>query len=550
VWLLAARPILADDSSPLGQVVVGWQLDDAFAGQMQAQTGLEHTLLFRHRPLASSLPPEVAAQSPPHLEAGPPLPDVPEVRRGAFSLNDQPYYALRFAPAGPAQPDLAVEVALLVTGITAARQRLAWAILGGIIVVTALGALLGLVLTRRIRRPLAHLTEAATRLSQGDLTSPVSVDTRVYEIVRVADALEAARLDLQLTLNDLQREKAWSSHLLESIVEGIVTLDSPGRIAFFSQGAERITGWSREAVMGRPADEVFRLADSDRVFSQLLPGLNRRTKLTVYLADGRLATLAVTAASLAPTGHPTQTAVVFRDVSEEETMHRLVGQFLANIAHEFRTPLSALAASVELLLDQSLDLSQSELRQLLTSLYLGVLGLQTLIDNLLESASIEAGRFRVWPRPTNLADLITEVTHTVQPLVAKRGQAVQVDLPPTLPLVQADPRRTAQVLINLLSNASKYSPDTAEIALTAQLGDNYVRITIADQGLGIPPELRHDLFRRFMHDRGSPDDRLAQGGAGLGLSVVKAIVEAHGGQVGVDDRPSGGAIFWFTLPCS
>ncbi len=554
VWLLAAQPLTLD-TAPGGQVIVGLHLNHAFAAQMRAQTGLEHTLLVHNRPTASSLPAEMAAQIPPHLAnppAGLPLPaDLPAeaaARRGAFNLSDQSYYTLRLLPAGSTQPDLTAEMALPVADISAARQRLAWILIGGIAVVTALGSLLGLILTRRIRRPLAALTQAATRLSQGDLHSPVSVNTHIHEIARVADALEAARLDLQATLNDLQREKAWSSHLLEAIVEGIVTLDAPGRIAFFSQGAERITGWSREQVIGRPADEIFRLVDSDLPFSQLLPTLTRRAKLTMNLANKRQATLSLTGASLAPEGHPAQTALVFRDVSEEEVMHRLVGQFLANIAHEFRTPLSALAASVELLLDQTPDLTQAELRELLNSLYLGVLGLQTLIDNLLESASIEAGRFHVSPRPTALADIISEVSRTLQPLLSRRGQTLRVNLPPDLPPVQADPRRTVQVLTNLLSNASKYSPDATEINLTALAEGNEVRLTIADQGPGIPPELRHDLFRRLMHDRGSSDDRLAQGGAGLGLSVVKAVVEAQNGQVGVDDRPGGGAIFWFTLP--
>jgi len=113
-------------------------------------------------------------------------------------------------------------------------------------------------------------------------------------------------------------------------------------------------------------------------------------------------------------------------------------------------------------------------------------------------------------------------------------------------VVQADPRRVAQVLVNLLSNASKYGPDHAEIAIGATIVNGWVRVTIADRGPGIPPGYRKDLFRRFVPP--SPGTSSTQYGTGLGLSVVKAIVDAHGGQVGVEDRPQGGAIFWFTLP--
>jgi signal transduction histidine kinase len=239
-------------------------------------------------------------------------------------------------------------------------------------------------------------------------------------------------------------------------------------------------------------------------------------------------------------------ALVFRDVSEEEAVHRLLGHFLANVAHEFRTPLSALAASTELLLDRTSELSPNELQELLTSLHLGVLSLQTLVDNLLESASIEAGRFRVSSRPSDLGEIIAEAMRTMQPLLDKRGQRLAVELPVAIPVVQADPRRTVQVLVNLLSNASRYGPTHAEIVVGVNTSDRWARVSVADRGPGIPPEYRKILFRRFVPP--SPSANTAQYGTGLGLSVVRAIVEAHGGQVGVDDRRSGGSVFWFTLP--
>jgi signal transduction histidine kinase len=223
-----------------------------------------------------------------------------------------------------------------------------------------------------------------------------------------------------------------------------------------------------------------------------------------------------------------------------------MGHFLANVAHEFRTPLSALAASVELLLDQAPDLSSAELQELLPSLHLGILGLQTLVDNLVEGASIEAGRFRVSARPANLGKIIAEALQTMQPLLDKHSQRLVVELPAVIPVVRADSRRTVQVLVNLLSNASKYGPDDAEITIGVTVSEDWARVTVADRGPGVPPEHRNDLFRRFVHPD-SVGDR-TQYGVGLGLSVVKAVIEASGGQVGVEDRPGGGSTFWFTLP--
>ena len=134
----------------------------------------------------------------------------------------------------------------------------------------------------------------------------------------------------------------------------------------------------------------------------------------------------------------------------------------------------------------------------------------------------------------------------MQPLLSKYEQFLTVELPVEIPVVQADPRRTVQVLINLLSNASRYGPPGEEIILQVKTNPPYVRLEVIDQGPGIPLEQRESIFRRFVfpHD----EDAISKAGAGLGLSVVKAIVLAHGGQVGVDDQTDGGSIFWFTLP--
>jgi len=547
VWLLAAHPISDESGNQLGTVVVGDAVDDTFAERMHTQTGLENTVLIDEQPVATSLGGGVTSrQSAAELV-------FDGTERGTFGLDGYPYYAARFPLSTLMQEEagmgssLAVEVALAVTNIVAAQQRLVRTVVGSTLVVAALGSLLGTGLARQISQPLARLAEAAASLSKGNSGSPLGIEAHVREVALVAQALEGARVDLQHTLHALRQETAWIDHLLEAIVEGIVTLDSRGHITFFSHGAERITGWTRDEVMGRSCDRVFQPVETDQVFTELIPAPGRRVKIPVELRDGRQAVLAVTGARLLPPkSGDARVALVFRDISEEEAIHRLLGHFMANVSHEFRTPLSALAASVELLIDQALDLSVDELQELLASLHLGVLGLQTVVDNLLESASLETGHFRISPRPFNLSEIIAEAVRMMQPLLAKHDQHLTVDLPASIPAVNADPRRTTQVLINLLSNASKYGPDEAEIAVGAALLGDWVRVAVADQGPGIPAEYRDTLFRRFMQLE-STNNR-AQYGVGLGLSVVKAIVEAHGGQVGIEDRQGGGSVFWFILP--
>jgi signal transduction histidine kinase len=163
----------------------------------------------------------------------------------------------------------------------------------------------------------------------------------------------------------------------------------------------------------------------------------------------------------------------------------------------------------------------------------------------LESVNIEAGHFVIHRRPTDLNQVMAEAIRIMQPLLDRRKQALSLTEPLQLPHLTADPNRLIQVMINLLSNASKYSPleQTIEVVI-GQINDR-LRITVADRGPGIPPDERAAIFRRFVR-LGAED---AEGyGIGLGLSVVKAIVEGHGGEIGVDERPGGGSTFWLTLP--
>ena len=412
--------------------------------------------------------------------------------------------------------------------------------------VILLVSIVGFFSARRIAAPLVRLTESAARLSRGDLSSPVSVESNLHEVNLVAQTLEQARVDLQSTLTSLQREKAWIEHLLQALVEGIVTLDEDNCITFFSAGAERITGWKRADVLHRHCDYVFRLTETEGKFSDLIPAPGERQKMWVQLADRQPAALSITRATLAPPeAEGTQAALVFRDVSEEEAVQQLMGHFLANISHEFRTPLTALEASVELLVDQAEQLSEEELQRMLNWLHLGILNLQTLVDNLLASASLEAGRFRVTPRPARLESIVTEATQLMKPLLDKYDQELLISWPADVPLVYADEPRIVQVLTNLLSNANKHGPEGSDIQIEIVPDPEEVRVLVSDEGPGIPSEQRENLFHRFVQTESASDK--GKYGIGLGLWVVKAIVEEHGGQVGVKDGPADKTSFWFTL---
>jgi len=350
---LTAHQSIESEMGYLGEVFVCSSMDDEFETQLRDQTGLEHILWIEEIPVSTSF---TGGASP--LEAIPP--DTVSINgrtsQRVFEINNVPYYVAHI-PLD--ENGLKAEVALDVTDIVAARTRLAVILIASILGISLVGSILGVLLARRISRPLVQLSESAASFSLGDLESPVDTNTHVREITQVARTLENARVDLLATMTSLQSERDWSDHLLASVVEGIITLDGGGRITFFSQGAERVTGWNSTEVMGRLVDDVFQLAGFEKPFSSILPSVpGGRQKADVLLAGDRVASLAITGARLTRSGEKeTETALVFRDISEEEAVHRLLGQFLANVAHEFLTPLSALEASIELLLDQAPELN-------------------------------------------------------------------------------------------------------------------------------------------------------------------------------------------------
>jgi PAS domain S-box-containing protein len=478
-WLLSSQSLNEGDGYPV--VVLGMAIDDRFARQLQSETGMEQILLFDEKYGASSF-----ADGSRVWDTYAALDTDTHASTLSLTADSTIYNAIRSPSAGA----LELVVALPITDLLVARQQITWVVALGIAGVIIFGIALGTARSRQISRPLESLRDAAEELRRGELTKPIRVDSRIHELAMLSYALDDARMALGHTLTELRQEKDWSEHILESVVEGIVTIDKRNRITFFSHGAEEITGWQQAQVIDRSIDEILPLAEEDVPFTQRLPSPEQKQKIVVRLKNGSAATLAVTGARLAPPeAGKAGTALVIRDVSSEEAIRRLLGDFLANISHEFRTPLSALAASIELLLDRLPELEPHEQRELIDNIHLGTLRLQLLIDNLLEGASIETGRFRVSMQTCQIPDLIEEAVNSIQPLVDKYGLTLCKDWTEPLPLVQADFRRTIQVIVNLLSNAVKWAPSGSEIRVAVVPGEEVVEVHVSDCGPGIAPEI-------------------------------------------------------------
>ena len=419
-------------------------------------------------------------------------------------------------------------------------------ILIALVLVSVIGALVAVMISRRISRPLNQLASSAIGLREGDLSTPLETTSKIWEIDQLTNAMEDARVSLKNSLDQLRLERDWIENLLDAIVEGLVTIDEKAHVTFASKGVVSILGVPAETLIGYPIDRFFLVPPGEDPFSLQIPGNNIKNKITVLINQGEKLLSVSTSSFIPPEAGNATRALLIRDVSDEDRIHRLMGAFLANITHEFRTPLAALSASVELMVDQLPELSSSEIEELLGAINIGVINLQSLIDNLIEAASIEGGRFKVNPHPVALNTILTDALTTIKPIVDKHAlNIISPKQKQTMP-VFADRRRTCQILVNLLSNAVKHSPKNGNITINTSIIGEKVLVEVADEGQGVQPGQKPYLFNRYTSP--PPQGDFSQIGLGLGLSVVKAIVEAQNGEVGYRNRQQGGALFWFTLP--
>ena len=231
-----------------------------------------------------------------------------------------------------------------------------------------------------------------------------------------------------------------------------------------------------------------------------------------------------------------------RTAQVEMAAERLRNSLLSSISHDLRTPLTTIVSSASTLVEEDTVLKLEDKLELCHAIYDEGLRMASLVNNILDMAMLDAGVVQLNKQDTALEDIIGRVLTRLQKRLASRQ--VLVTLPPGMPMLYADALMIEQVLSNLLENVLRYTPEQSPIEISAQITETSVDIAVADQGPGIPVGLEDKLFEKFY--RLHPG--VAQSGVGLGLSICKAIVTAHGGSIYAQNRQEGGAVFTFSLP--
>jgi len=430
--------------------------------------------------------------------------------------------------AGPAWYDWTLWVALALTGI--------------------ISPVLGYRLTVRIADALAQSTEMVRRVAEGDFSRTLAAwASEISEMFDLEQGINATALRLQERLAELAEEKGRLEAILTHMAEGVLLLDARKRIVLINPAAEAMLGVRRSDVLGRDHLEVTHHFDLDQRLDRVLQSGEpevleiRRARPEEQIVEARLAPAGDAEES------PRGVLVVMRDVTQQRQLERMRTEFVANVTHELRTPLTSIRGFAETLLEGALEDPEAARH------FVGIIQRESdhlghLVEDLLDLSRIESGKLKMRKELIRLDTLAAETVGRLKSKADSLGVALAIQIPESLPAISGDPDRLAQVLLNLVDNALKYTPAGGSVTVSAADAGTAVSVSVADTGVGIPKADLPRIFERFY--RVDKARTRSTGGTGLGLSIVKHIVESHGGSISVVSDVGQGATFTFTLPKS
>ncbi len=342
--------------------------------------------------------------------------------------------------------------------------------------------------------------------------------------------------------------------VLDTVIDGIICIDERGTILLANPAAERLFGHSMAAMLGhnvkmlmppvfeREHDQYLANYQATRV--PKIIGVGREVQ--GQRKDGTVFPMELAVSEMFFNGR-SQFVGVVRDISERKRMERVKQEFIATVSHELRTPLTSIRGALALVMKKSGDLLPEKSRQMLETAVRNSERLTALVNDILDLEKIEGGQLQFEFRLLDLCAAVQQAAVANEAYAERHGVCIDCTVPPVPLLVRADEQRLFQVLANLISNAAKFSPQGARVAVTVvDRGDGSARISVRDHGRGIPEEFKERIFGRFTQADSS--DSRDKGGAGLGLSIAKAIAERHGGTMSFDSRFGEGSTFHVDLP--
>ncbi len=343
------------------------------------------------------------------------------------------------------------------------------------------------------------------------------------------------------------RDHDWSHFLIQNTPGAVITADQEGRVTEWNRAAERLTGFSRDEAMGRPAEEVVRLRGDDvSTWKQVLQGQKEITE-EVLLSNRSGQEVPVMVSSFAlrdDAGTPQGGAIIIRDLTPVKRLETERRHLVNMFAHDLKTPVVGIAGLIRRLIQGKLGSVAAPQMAYLETVDHELGRLEKLITRFLEFARLDLRIMDPQPQVLDVLEECRQVLTLLQPLAEAKEISLETDFAPEVPGLKADPLLFRRVLQNLLENAVKYSPVGGKVRLEVRVEDPAIRFAVYDQGPGIAAADLAHLFEIFYRGQREGDTQ----GFGLGLATVKRIIDAHGGRIWVDTAPGRGSTFWFTFP--
>ena len=464
--------------------------------------------------------------------------DGRSVRRSVTLQRDLLYYAVKQTeiPASPVVLRFAVPLESGAEVVSTFRRSL-WLASFFILVVSGGASLL---LSRSVSDRVERLRQFSRRVAEGDFR-PLPGDGSGDALEALGASLNQTAARMDRTIRTLTEERNLSSAILGSMVEGVAVVNGAERLVFANQGFAEILGLDVPPRSGSALVEIVRQTELIEAVRQVLAG-QPRVESEIVTGTLRQHFFAATVAAVRA-GDTSGAVVVLHDITELRKLERVRRDFVANVSHEFKTPLTSIQGYAETLLNRDDPHNRER--------FLGIIleqsrRLARLTDDLLKLSKMDADRLEVEIRRVSVWELVQSCLETAEHRAAEKDIHISVDVPGELPDIAGDRRRLAEVLQNLLDNATQYTLAGGLITISGEIRDGDVVFTVSDTGIGIPKADQSRIFERFY--RVDAARSREAGGTGLGLAIAKHLVEVHGGRIWVDSEIGQGSHFHFSVP--
>ncbi len=433
-----------------------------------------------------------------------------------------------------------------ISGVYNTQSQSRMAFLQAMLVALAITVALGFFIARSITVPINDVTEKAKKMSQGDFSQEVSVRSD-DEIGRLAEMFNLLRDKLDTTLAEINSEKNKLEAILKNMADGLLAVDTEGRIILANRAAMQMLGAGQRDIEEKTYDEMMGRFSEELLFERIRENCLEGGYHGIVEKAGRAYDVRYDRFQY-ESDKDTGMIVVLQDITEQQKLESMQRDFVANVSHELKTPLTTIKSYTETLLDTEIN-DGATIAQFLNVIDEEVDRMNRLVRELLQLSKLDYKQEKWFKKETNLVNVVKSALTKVEMTAAnKRLKLDGLFDPKQKVMTVIDRDRIDQVLLNVLSNAIKYTPEDGRISVDVFREESFAKVIISDSGIGIAEKEIPRIFERFYRvDKARSRE---MGGTGLGLSIAKQIVEEHGGTIAIQSKLGQGSTVTMSLPLS